>query len=261
MNQKRFKAFDSFNALSSEQQEQLLQEWTTSFGEVGDHPNVLVDNILNMIAARSSQIFNLKGPSMVIDTACSSSLVSLHMACEELAKGNIKMAIAGGIHLLLTATPYRLFNQAGALSEKGTSNVFDEKADGFVPGEGAGLVLLKPVHQAIKDGDHIQAVIKASAINNDGHSIGVMAPNPDGQREVVQSTYEQSAISPTTIQYMEAHGTGTPIGDPSEVRALERAFQRYDVDRQSIALGSVKANIGHLLSSAGIASFIKWCFL
>ncbi|RQW22569.1 SDR family NAD(P)-dependent oxidoreductase [Bacillus sp. C1-1] len=257
MNQKRFKAFDSFNALSSEQQEQLLQEWTTSFGEVGDHPNVLVDNILNMIAARSSQTFNLKGPSMVIDTACSSSLVSLHMACEELAKGNIKMAIAGGIHLLLTATPYRLFNQAGALSEKGTSNVFDEKADGFVPGEGAGLVLLKPVHQAIKDGDHIQAVIKASAINNDGHSIGVMAPNPDGQREVVQSTYEQSAISPTTIQYMEAHGTGTPIGDPSEVRALERAFQRYNVDRQSIALGSVKANIGHLLSSAGIASFIK----
>lgn len=257
INQKRFQQFNSFTALSAEQQESMLNEWACSFGEIGEHPNTLVDNILNMIAARSSQTFNFKGPSMVIDTACSSSLVTVHMACEAIVKGEAKMAIAGGINLLLTATPYRLFNQAGALSQNGTSSVFDREADGFVPGEGAGVVLLKPVREAIKDGDQILAVIKSSSLNNDGHSIGVMAPNPDGQREVVQSAYESSQITPNTIQYMESHGTGTRIGDPSEVRALDRAFQQYNVKPQSIALGSVKANIGHLLGSAGIASFIK----
>ena len=253
----KFEEFDSFSLLNKEQQEEISREWKSRFGETEEHPNTLVDNILNMIASRASQEFNFKGPSMVIDTACSSSLVTLHMACESLRKGESELAIAGGINLLLTSTPYVLFSQAGALSVSGQAKVFDRDADGFVPGEGAGLVMLKPLDKALADGDEVLGVIKASTINNDGHSIGVMAPNPEGQKQVVESLYTESGIHPNSIQYLEAHGTGTKIGDPSEVRALDQALKTWDVEKESIAIGSVKSNIGHLLSSAGIASFIK----
>ncbi|MCK0471186.1 type I polyketide synthase [Halalkalibacter sp. APA_J-10(15)] len=257
LNLLKLKQFSSFASLDSKQQEQLVTEWKQIFGETSDHPNLLVDNILNMVASRVSQEFNFKGPSMVIDTACSSSLISLHMACESIRKGESEAAIAGGINLLLTPTPYLLFSQAGALSETGEVKVFDRDADGFVPGEGAGLVMLKPLEQAMADGDEIAGVIKASAINNDGHSIGVMSPNPDGQKQVVESLYVKHQIDPSSIQYMESHGTGTKIGDPSEVRALGSAFKSWNVRQNSIALGSVKSNIGHLLAAAGIASFMK----
>ncbi|APC40563.1 type I polyketide synthase [Clostridium estertheticum] len=251
------KSFDSVTSLTSEQQESILKEWKNKFGVTDFHPNLLVDNILNMIAARASQEFNLKGPSIVVDTACSSSIVTIHMACESLKRGECDIAIAGGINLLLTPTPYIYLSNAGALSTSGVSSVFDAKADGLVPGEGAGLVLLKPLKKAIADKDKVLAIIKASAINNDGHSIGVMAPNPDGQRSVIESLYAKNDFNPKDIQYVEAHGTGTKIGDPSEVRALDSAFKRWSPKPNSIAIGSVKANIGHLLNSAGIASFIK----
>lgn len=251
------KKFDSITSLTNDQQESILKEWKNKFGVTDFHPNLLVDNILNMIAARTSQELNLRGPSIVVDTACSSSIVTIHMACESLRRGECELAIAGGINLLLTPTPYIYLSNAGALSTSGVSRVFDAKADGLVPGEGAGLVLLKPLSKAIADKDKILAVIKASAINNDGHSIGVMAPNPDGQRAVIESLYLKNGIDPKDIQYVEAHGTGTKIGDPSEVRALDSAFKRWSPKPNSIAIGSVKANIGHLLNSAGIASFIK----
>ncbi len=257
LNMSSLKNFDSFNSLSKEVQESILEEWKNKLGVTEFHTNLLVDNILNMIAARTSQEFNFKGPSMVVDTACSSSLVTIHLACEALKKGECELAIAGGINLLLTPTPYIYLSNAGALSTSGISRVFDAKADGLVPGEGAGLVLLKPLKKALKDKDKVLAVIKASAINNDGHSIGVMAPNPDGQREVIESLYVKSGINPRDIQYIEAHGTGTKIGDPSEVRALSNAFKRWNPESNSMAIGSVKANIGHLLNGAGIASFIK----
>lgn len=257
LNRMNLQGFASFSALAKEQQEAILEEWKTKFGVTEVHPNILVDNLLNMIASRTSQEFNFKGPSMVIDTACSSSLVTLHMACESLQRGESEVAIAGGINLLLTPTSYIYFSQAEALSASGQSRVFDGNADGFVPGEGAGLVMLKPLKKAQADQDSILAVIKASAINNDGHSIGVMAPNPDGQREVIERLYVEKGISPNSIQMVEAHGTGTKIGDPSEVRAISQAFDKWQINAQSIAIGSVKANIGHLLGAAGIASFIK----
>ena len=257
LNRMNLQGFASFSALTKEQQEAILEEWKTKLGVTDVHPNILVDNLLNMIASRTSQEFNFKGPSMVIDTACSSSLVTLHMACESLQRGESEVAIAGGINLLLTPTPYLYFSQAEALSASGQSRVFDATADGFVPGEGAGLVMLKPLKKAQADQDSILAVIKASAINNDGHSIGVMAPNPDGQREVIESLYVEKGISPNSIQMVEAHGTGTKIGDPSEVRAIDQAFNKWQINAQTIAIGSVKANIGHLLGAAGIASFIK----
>lgn len=250
-------AFDSFASLTREQQDAILEEWKNKFGLTEIHPNILVDNLLNMIASRTSQEFNFKGPSMVVDTACSSSLVTLHLAYESLRKGECEAAIVGGINLLLTPSPYIYFSHAGALSANGKSLVFDAEANGFVPGEGAGLVMLKPLRKAIEDQDTILGVIKGSAINNDGHSIGVMAPNPDGQRDVIESLYVGHGINPESIQYVEAHGTGTKIGDPSEVRAINRAFSGWPVQSQSIAIGSVKANIGHLLAAAGIASFMK----
>ncbi|BAH06470.1 type I polyketide synthase [Clostridium kluyveri] len=257
LNMSNLKSFDSFNSLTKEEQESILEEWKNKLGITHFHPNLLVDNILNMVAARTSQEFNLKGPSMVVDTACSSSIVTIHLACQSLLRGECEFALAGGINLLLTPTPYIYFSSAGALSTSGLSRVFDSQADGFVPGEGAGLVLLKPLKKALKDEDNVLAVIKASAINNDGHSIGVMAPNPDGQREVIESLYVNNGFNPKDIQYVEAHGTGTKIGDLSEVRALDRAFKRWSPEANSIAIGSVKSNIGHLLSGAGIASFIK----
>ncbi|WP_025692543.1 type I polyketide synthase, partial [Paenibacillus zanthoxyli] len=257
LNRMKLQSFDSFTVLSSEQQEQIMEEWRRKLGITGDHSNLLVDNIINMIPSRTSQEFNFKGPSMAVDTACSSSLVTLHLAADSIRRGECESAIAGGISLLLTPTSYQYFSNAGALSASGRSSVFDADADGFVPGEGGGLVMLKPLEQAQRDGDSILAVLRASEINNDGHSIGVMAPNPDGQRELIESLYLRNGLNPADIQYVEAHGTGTKIGDPSEVRALDKAFKRWGLAAQSIAIGSVKSNIGHLLGAAGIASFIK----
>lgn len=249
--------FQSFAQLSEEQQASIMEEWKNRLGVTQAHTNILVDNILNMIAARASQEFNFKGPSLVLDTACSSSLVTIHLACEALKRGECEMAIAGGINLLLTPTPYIYFSNAGALSVSSTSKIFDAEADGFVPGEGAGLIMLKPLKKAMEDRNDILAVIKASSMNNDGHSIGVMAPNPDGQRDVIESLYRENDFSPAGIQYVETHGTGTKIGDPSEIRALDNAYRNWNLDKNMIAVGSVKANIGHLLSAAGIASFMK----
>ncbi|WP_010681245.1 type I polyketide synthase [Acetivibrio cellulolyticus] len=257
LNRLNLQRFDSFSSLTKEQQDMIMQEWKSKLGVTDEHTNILVDNILNMIAARASQEFNFKGPSLVVDSACSSSLVAIHLACEAIKKGECEMAIAGGVNLLLTPTPYIYFSNAGALSAKGSSRVFDADADGFIPGEGAGLIMLKPLEKAIADKNQILAVIKGSEVNNDGHSIGVMSPNPDGQKAVIESLYVRSGISPESVQYVEAHGTGTKIGDPSEVRALDNAYSGWDLKKQSIAIGSVKANIGHLLSAAGIASFMK----
>lgn len=257
LNKMDLQNFESFSLLSKEQQSSIMEEWKSKFGVTEAHTNILVDNILNMIAARASQEFNFKGPSLVLDSACSSSLVTIHLACESLNRGECEMAIAGGINLLLTPTPYIYFSNAGALSASSSSKVFDADADGFVPGEGAGLVMLKPLKKAIEDKNEILAVIKASSMNNDGHSIGVMAPNPDGQREVIESLYCRNDLSPASIQYVETHGTGTKIGDPSEIRALDNAYRNWNIDKNMIAVGSVKANIGHLLSAAGMASFIK----
>ncbi|MDA8337267.1 MAG: beta-ketoacyl synthase N-terminal-like domain-containing protein [Peptococcaceae bacterium] len=247
----------SFAALAAKDRQAILAEWEGRFGSPGNHPNMAVGNIMNMIAARVAHEFNLHGPNMVIDTACSSSLVAIHLACESLRKGECEMAVAGGVNLILTPSPYLLLSGAGVLSASGRAKVFDASADGFVPGEGAGLVLLKPLERAMADGDRVLAVVKGSAVNNDGHALGVMSPNPDGQKEVIEQVYTKTGIDPGTIQYVEAHATGTAIGDPIEIRALSNAFSRWTPARQSIAVGSVKTNIGHLIGSAGVASFIK----
>ncbi len=253
----RLQRFKSFGTLSQPQQDALVDEWKARFGASGLHPNTAVNNLLNMIAARTSHTLNLKGPSLTVDTACSSSLVAVHLACDSIRRGESDMAIAGGVNLNLTPTPYQLFARAGTLSPSGRCNVFDASADGFVPGEGVGAVLLKSLSRALADGDHVLGVIKRTVVNSDGRSLGVMAPNPDGQRIAVADAYRDGEIGPSDIQYVEAHGTGTAIGDPSEVRALTLAFAEHGAHRTECAIGSVKANIGHLLAAAGIAGLIK----
>ncbi len=203
----KLKRFDSFNSLNDEDRQRFIDEWHDNFGQPKIEQYTMVDNLLNMISARTSQELNLKGPSFTVDSACSSSLVALHMACESIRRGESDMVLAGGINLLLTSMPYQMFSQSGALSPNGRCKVFDAQADGFVPGEGGGIVLLKPLDKALNDGDIIHGVIKGSWVNNDGRSIGVMSPNPDGQRSVIEETYHRFNLSPEDISYVEAHST------------------------------------------------------
>ncbi|MDP4181445.1 MAG: beta-ketoacyl synthase N-terminal-like domain-containing protein [Bacillota bacterium] len=211
----------------------------------------------NFIAAHVSHFFNFKGPNMVIDTACSSSLVSAHLACRSLIEGESEAALAGGVDILLNEQPYLILSESRALSPDGKCHTFDENANGFVPGEGCGAVLLKPLEKAIADGDRIYAVIEASAVNNDGHTMGLTTPNPDAQSEVILEALNKGNIVPDSISYIETHGTGTMIGDPIELKALKNVFQKPGGENQFCAVGSVKSNFGHLLSAAGIASLIK----
>ncbi len=211
----------------------------------------------NFIAAHVSQIFDLTGPSMVVDTACSSSLTSLHLAAKSLQSGECDMAIAGGVDILLDQEVYLRLSAAKVLSPDGRCFVFDERANGFVPGEGAGALLLKPLSRALADGDTIHAVVEASAVNNDGRTMGVTTPNPAAQKLVIEAALRAGAISPETIGYIEAHGTGTTIGDPIELKALTEVFRALGATSGGCGVGSVKANMGHLLSAAGVASIIK----
>jgi acyl-CoA synthetase (AMP-forming)/AMP-acid ligase II/3-oxoacyl-(acyl-carrier-protein) synthase/acyl carrier protein len=254
---RQFERTPAWRALAGSQQAELRAAWQDTFGSAELRPTTVADNLLNMIAARVSHQLDLRGPSLTVDTACSASLVAVHLACESLRRGECEMALAGGVNLLLTPTPYLLFARAGALSPSGACRTFDAAADGFVPGEGAGAVVLKPLQAARKDGDPVLAVIRGSAVNNDGSALGVMTPSPDGQREVIRTVYQKYGQSPRTVSYLEAHGTGTAIGDPIEVRALAQAFGEFTGDRQFCAIGSVKSNIGHLLAAAGIAALVK----
>jgi acyl transferase domain-containing protein len=167
------------------------------------------------------------------------------------------MAIAGGIQLLIDPSFFVGFSQAGILSRSGRCAVFDEKADGMVLGEGAGLVLLKPLSNALRDGDRILATILGSAVNNDGHTMGITTPSLEAQQEVIAAAYAQAGIDPLSMTYLEAHGTGTALGDPLEIKAASQIFRKVTTENQFCAVGSVKSNVGHLLRAAGIAGFLK----
>ncbi|MEH2425099.1 MAG: SDR family NAD(P)-dependent oxidoreductase [Nostoc sp.] len=219
--------------------------------------NSIVGAGQNFIASLSSHVFDWKGPSLVIDSACSSSLVAVHLACKSLLDGECRMAIAAGVDLLLDEQPYRILSEAKALSPDGRCHTFDLQANGFVPGEGCGAVLLKHLDQALADGDQIYAVIEGSAINNDGRTMGTTTPSLEGQQRVIEAALNAAGVDGGSISYVEAHGTGTMIGDPIELKGLSQVIRKYTDDTGFCAIGSVKTNIGHLLSAAGIAGFIK----
>ncbi|MEK4852177.1 type I polyketide synthase [Paenibacillus sp. FSL H7-0756] len=211
----------------------------------------------SILAARISYFLNLKGPSISLDTACSSSLVAVHQACASLWNGECDMALAGGIRLMITPDSMVQSSQMEILSAEGVCRPFDQAADGTLLSEGAGVVVLKPLKQAIENRDHIYGVIRGSGVNQDGRTNGITAPSVNSQIQLERTVYERFGIDPAEINYVEAHGTGTSLGDPIEVKALTEAFRSFTQDSQYCALGSVKANIGHATMAAGVAGMIK----
>ena len=208
-----------------------------------------------ILAARIAFLLNLRGPAIAIDTACSSALVAVILACESIAAGTSSLALAGGVSVFTTPQTHRLSGKAGMLSPTGRCHTFDARADGFVPAEGVGVVVLKRLDRALRDGDHIHGVIRASGLNQDGRSNGITAPSASSQTALIRGIYRRYGIDPARIGLVEAHGTGTQLGDPIEVAALTDAYGPGP-DRDC-ALGSVKANIGHASSAAGIAGLLK----
>jgi polyketide synthase PksJ/polyketide synthase PksN len=220
-------------------------------------------NMLGLIPHRISYFLNLRGPSLVFDTACASSLFAVHAAVQAICSGEARMALAGGINTLLTSTHFISFAKTGMLSPTGQCRTFDAGADGYVRAEGAGVLLLKSLQEAIQDKDTIYGVIKGSAVNHGGKAHTLTSPNAYAQSQVIQDAHRKAGIPPTEVSYIEAHGTGTPLGDPLEVNGLKRAFKSLakhfavEMGEGSCGIGSVKTNIGHLEPAAGIAGLIK----
>ncbi|OBK32122.1 polyketide synthase [Mycobacterium sp. 1245111.1] len=212
---------------------------------------------LSIIANRLSYFLDFRGPSVTVDTACSSSIVALHLACQSLRIGDSDVALAAGVNLMLAPSVVRAFDQTGALSPTGACHAFDADADGFIRGEGCGVVVLKRLSDAVRDGDRVLAVVRGSAVNQDGRSNGLLAPNPAAQMAVLRSAYANAGLQPQEVDYVEAHGTGTPLGDPIEARALGTVLGRGRPEDAPLLIGTAKTNLGHLEAAAGIAGLIK----
>ncbi|HEX3046694.1 MAG TPA: SDR family NAD(P)-dependent oxidoreductase [Bacillota bacterium] len=215
-----------------------------------------VGNITAMLPTRIAYLLDLKGPTMVLDTACSSAMYAVHLACQSIKNGDCEMAIAGSVRMNLIPLD-KEYMKTGVESSDDRTRAFDQNSDGASAGEGIIAVLLKPLSKAKKDGDHIYAVIKGSAVNQDGTSIGITAPNPDSQTAVILKAWENAGIDPLTLSYIEAHGTGTKLGDPLEIDGLKRAFRKYSDKNQVCPIGTIKTNLGHLYESSGLAGLLK----
>ncbi|MEU5372523.1 amino acid adenylation domain-containing protein [Streptomyces sp. NPDC005951] len=233
----------------------ILQFADLGFTSLAAH--TATGTMMTMVSNRISYCFDFRGPSLSVDTACSSSLVAVHLACQALHNGETDLALAGGT-LLHMAPQYTVAEtKGGFLSPEGRSRTFDAAADGYVRAEGVGLVALKRLEDAVRDGDRIHAVILASGVNQDGHTNGITVPNPDAQVDLIHRVCTEAGITPGDLQYMEAHGTSTPVGDPIEANALARALAVGRAPGAPAYVGSVKTNIGHTESAAGIAGLIK----
>ncbi|WP_405929792.1 amino acid adenylation domain-containing protein [Streptomyces griseus] len=233
----------------------ILQFADLGFTSLAAH--TATGTMMTMVSNRISYCFDFRGPSLSIDTACSSSLVAVHLACQALNNGESDLALAGGT-LLHMAPQYTVAEtKGGFLSPEGRSRTFDAAADGYVRAEGVGLVALKRLDDAVRDGDRIHAVIVGSGVNQDGHTNGITVPNADAQVDLIRRVCAEAGITPGDLQYMEAHGTSTPVGDPIEANALARALAIGRAPGARAYVGSVKTNIGHTESAAGIAGLIK----
>ncbi|MFI0449066.1 SDR family NAD(P)-dependent oxidoreductase [Actinomadura sp. 6N118] len=212
---------------------------------------------LSIIANRLSYLLDLRGPSMIVDTACSSSLVSTHLAVQALRNGEADVALAGGVNILLSPTVTMTFDLAGGTAADGHCKAFDASADGMVRAEGCGAVVLKRLSDAVRDGDRVLAVVRGSGVNSDGRSNGLVAPNSDAQRALLRDVYAAAGIDTREVDYVEAHGTGTFLGDPIEAKAVGEVLGVGRDAGAPLLLGSVKSNLGHMESAAGIAGLIK----
>ncbi|MES2596745.1 MAG: SDR family NAD(P)-dependent oxidoreductase [Verrucomicrobiota bacterium] len=234
---------------------QGLQHTSTDRAGISSHTPT--GSAHSIAANRISYCLNLTGPSIAMDTACSSALTAVHVACEHIMAGHCKTALAGGVTVMITPDGFIGFSQAGMLSPEGKCKVFDASANGFVRGEGAGVVLLKKLSEAIADGDPIHAVVIGSAVNSDGHTNGISLPSPEAQAKLVRDACALAGVAPSEIGYVEAHGTGTAVGDPIEAHALAEALCVDRAADRPLFVGSVKTNLGHLETASGIAGLVK----
>ena len=222
------------------------------------HPYAITGTASSIVANRVSYFFDFHGPSVAVDTACSSSLVATHQAVQALRSGECDVAMAGGVNALITPAVTLGFDEIGqVLSPDGRIKSFSSDADGYTRSEGGAMLVLKRVDDARRDGDQILAVIAGSAVNHDGRSNGLIAPNPDAQADVLRRAYKDAGINPRTVDYVEAHGTGTVLGDPIEAQALGRVVGRGRPADKPLLLGAIKTNVGHMESAAGAASLTK----
>ncbi len=215
----------------------------------------IVGNLDNMLAARIAHALDLRGPALTVDTACSSTLVALHLARRAIQAGDCDLALVGGAHLLLSSTIHLMLGRAGALSPTGRCRPFSPDADGIVLGEGVGVFVLGRLAEAGKRGWPVMAQVRSTAVGNDGHSLNPMAPRPGGQVATLEAAWREAGLDPDTVDLIEAHGTGTPVGDPVEARTLVRVF-----GGKPKLLGSVKGNVGHLMGAAGVPALLKVCW-
>jgi phthiocerol/phenolphthiocerol synthesis type-I polyketide synthase D len=211
----------------------------------------------SVIANRLSYVLDLRGPSLTIDTACSSSLTALHIARQSLLIRECDLAVVGGVNLLLSPGPTVHFDESGAMAPDGRCKPFDAAADGYGRSEGCAVIVAKRLADALSDGDRILAVVRGSAVGQDGRSNGLMAPNPGAQEDLLRRVYTSAGIDPVDVDYVEAHGTGTPLGDPIEVSALGAVLGGRWPEQRPLTIGSIKSNLGHLEAAAGIAGLIK----
>jgi acyl transferase domain-containing protein len=214
-------------------------------------------NTLSIAANRLSYTLNLRGPSVVIETACSSSLVALHFACRSLQSGESDLGLVGGVSLMLSPEPFITYSHAHMMAADGRCKTFDAGADGYVRGEGCGVIVLKRLSDALRDKDFIYATVRGTAVNQDGLSNGLTAPNGPSQQVVIRQALKNAGVTPAEISYIEAHGTGTALGDPIEFKSLKAVLMQDRQPGQRCWLGSVKTNIGHLEAAAGIVGVIK----
>ncbi|MBU2759588.1 SDR family NAD(P)-dependent oxidoreductase [Acidithiobacillus sulfurivorans] len=220
-------------------------------------PNTATGSTASIAANRLSYFYDLRGPSFVVDTACSSTLVAFHQACQSILHGETDLALTGAISLHLHPYGFLIFSKASMLSKRGRCRPFDASADGYVRSEGGGMFILKDHAQALRDGDRILAVVAHSAINTDGHKSGLTIPSVGAQQSLLEQAYAAAGIDPRQLDYLEAHGTGTPVGDPIEVEAIGRALGMHREADQPLPIGSVKSNIGHLETASGIPGLLK----
>ncbi len=246
-----------FIGISSADYSSLLWTSEENYATPDNEPFILPGNTGCIAANRLSYFLDLKGPSFTVDTACSSSLVAVHLACESLWRGESELAFAGGVQALIHPGIQMSFCKAGLLSPDGKCKSFDAEANGYVRSEGAGVILLKPLSAAIRDKDKVHALIRGTAINSDGRSQGLAAPSQRSQMACVREAYTKAGINPKHTQYVEAHGTGTRQGDPIELRALGNVLGKGRQENEPCRVGSVKTNLGHGETAAGITGLIK----
>ena len=233
----------------------FLQVKSEERASIGAYTNV--GTALCIVANRLSYFFNLIGPSLAVDTACSSSLVATHLACRSLWNGESELAFVGGVNVLVQPEVTIGFSKASMLSPDGRCKSFDARANGYVRGEGAGVVILKPLARALADGDSIYAVIRGTAVNQDGRTAGISLPNQASQEANILDALRLADVPPESVQYVEAHGTGTPVGDPIEAAAIGATYGKARENGKHCVIGSIKSNVGHMEAAAGIAGLIK----